>query len=175
MTTLPTPLVLDFIDRQLSYDPTTGIISRGGKSLGAKSSGYINLTLHLDSRYQGCSLTYTTRAHQVAWYLTYGTWAETPIDHIDGNRANNRLNNLRLATTQQNNHNARKRTKRTYTCQYKGVQWRGNTSYRAYITFDGKRYHIGTYPNEVEAALAYNAKATELFGAYAHLNTILPT
>src|ERR1700728_3236303 len=83
----PTSLILDYIDRHLTYDSTSGIICRDGKPTGSKRKfrgGHIKMDLILDTTYEGCSLHYQTYAHQVAWYLTYGEWPIEMIDPIDG-------------------------------------------------------------------------------------------
>ena len=163
----PTKLVLDYIATHLTYDPTTGTISKKyGKSFGTLHGGYMTIQLILDTKYEGCALHYFTRAHQVAWYITYGVWPDMFIDHIDGNKANNRLSNLRLATCSQNTCN-QKKSKRKTTSQYKGVYRRGNR-WGAYC--NNKR--IGSFSTEAEAAIAYNTKAVELYGEYACLNVI---
>lgn len=172
MQTTPTPLVLDYINRKLSYNPDTGIVSKGGKAIGTKSkTGHLQLSLNLDVRYQGCSLIYMTRAHQVAWYLAYGAWPDKWIDHIDGNGLNNRLSNLRLATPLQNSRNQRKQ-KRATTSLYKGVTL-VKSRWRAYIHSGDKVVHLGYHPTQEQAALAYNAKALELYGEFARLNIIV--
>lgn len=175
-TKTPTQLVLDFIDRNITYDPHTGILFKKGKKYGtiAKrgTSSYIQLNMFLDTMYEGCRLSYMVFGHQLAWYLAYKEWPSMFIDHIDGDGTNNKLTNLRLVTSAQNMSNQRKTKKKT-SSQYKGVTRRKN-SYRAYVTFQRKRFNLGSYHSEIEAAKAYNAKATELFGEYARLN-VIPT
>ena len=90
-------------------------------------------------------------------------------DHIDNNRLNNKVNNLRWATHQQNIMNKSKGSKRT-TSIYKGV-WK-ETAWRAGIKYNAKTIHLGSFKTEDEAARAYNAKALELFGEFAKLNEL---
>lgn len=168
----PTPLVLDYIKRCFTYNPDTGIVFRKGKPTGTlRPRGYVMLNIVLDIRYEGCILSLQVYAHQVAWYLTYGEWAEMIIDHIDRDGGNNRLNNLRLATCAQNIHNQSKMNTRKTTSQYKGVSLVGR-KYRAQLHYQDKHIHLGYYHTEAEAALAYNAKASELLGVFACLNTV---
>jgi hypothetical protein len=85
------------------------------------------------------------------------------IDHINGNKLDNRIENLRLCTSRQNNFNRRKME----TSNYKGVSWhRGNKRWRATI----QEHHVGYFHTEIEAARAYDAKAKERFGEFAWLN-----
>lgn len=94
------------------------------------------------------------------------------IDHIDGNPQNNKRNNLRICTPQQNACNKNKTTQAT-TSQYKGVSLCKCTGkYRAYINNCGKRIDLGRYKTEIEAALKYNEHAAVIFGEYANLNVI---
>ena len=95
------------------------------------------------------------------------------VDHIDGNPLNNRLDNLRLCLKQQNEFNTKIRSDNV--SGYKGVSFdKRKHHYRAYITKDGKQYFLGYFSTKEEAAIAYNQKTTELFGAFARLNTVSP-
>lgn len=91
------------------------------------------------------------------------------VDHIDGNRTNNRRDNLRLVTWKQNCYNTR--TNKNNTSGYKGVSYY-HDRWRAYITVDGRQKHLGTFPTKEAAALAYNVAAAEHYGEYAFLNEI---
>ena len=92
------------------------------------------------------------------------------VDHINHNGLDNRKANLRLATAQQNTWNKRKQ-KGNYSSQYKGVHWvKSENKWRSRITCNGKVIFIGRFDDEKAAAMAYDAKAKELFGEYASLN-----
>ena len=93
------------------------------------------------------------------------------VDHIDRDRSNNTLSNLRWVS---NSYNQANRTKSLYkSSQYKGVRWRKDrNTWRVKITKDGIEHYVGNFKNEIEAARAYNAKALELFGEHALLNDI---
>lgn len=94
------------------------------------------------------------------------------IDHINGDALDNRKENLRICTNQENCRNQRK-TKLKRSSKYKGVSYnKNNRNYRAYIKHDGKHVNIGSFLNENDAAEAYNKKAFELFGEFANLNII---
>jgi hypothetical protein len=94
------------------------------------------------------------------------------IDHIDHDGLNNRLSNLRFVTTSQNAMNARKPGGNRSSI-YKGVYWKKDRKkWRAQITFESKRIHLGYFEKESDAALAYNYKAVELFGSNACINNI---
>ena len=93
------------------------------------------------------------------------------VDHIDRNKLNNQITNLRWVTQQQNNMNSTIRAGTS--SQYKGVAYHKTKSkWYAYIRFDRKLLHLGHFANEEDAARAYNAKAIELFGEFANLNPV---
>lgn len=93
------------------------------------------------------------------------------VDHIKGNRLDNRKCNLRLATRQQNLRNSKKRA--GCSSRFKGVCWHNqNNNWRVRIKVDGKEKALGCYSDEIEAAKAYNEAAIKYFGAFANLNEI---
>ena len=94
------------------------------------------------------------------------------VDHINGDKTNNCLSNIRWASHSENGMNARKRSNNTSSI-YKGVYWHKlHQKWGARIKIDRKQIHLGYFHNEKEAARAYNKKALELFGEYACLNDI---
>jgi len=91
------------------------------------------------------------------------------IDHINGNGLDNRRANLRVCTHRQNSQNSRKRE--GCTSRFKGVyRYKDTGKWRAEIKHSGKRIHLGYFVSESLAAKAYDEKAKELFGEFAHLN-----
>jgi hypothetical protein len=89
-------------------------------------------------------------------------------DHINGNRLDNRAANLRDADRSENNGNG---ARKGGASGFKGVSKNGKR-WLAAIGHDYKTIYLGTYATPQEAARAYNAKALELFGVYAKLNTV---
>lgn len=91
------------------------------------------------------------------------------VDHINGDRLDNRRANLRVATQKEN---VRNRTSHAgSTSGYLGVSFdRGKNRWRAQIRPDGQRIHLGWFRDEWEAAEAYNDAAREHFGEFASLN-----
>jgi len=132
---------------------------RAGTTVGAK--GYRTITIKKRRFYE----------HRIAWYMMTG---EDPtgfeIDHINGDKSDNRFSNLRLATSQTNKANCGLNASNS--SGFKGVHARGSR-WIAGITHNRKLIHIGMFKTAEEAARAYDAKAVELFGEYALTNAQL--
>lgn len=91
-------------------------------------------------------------------------------DHINGDKLDNRRENLRSVTRSQNVMNLVKGKKGK---KYKGTQYlKRSGKYNAMICLNGKNQFIGNYDTEEEAALAYNLKAVELFGEFSCINKL---
>lgn len=107
-------------------------------------------------------------AHRLVWAMHFGTAPPEVIDHMDGDGANNRPDNLRAASLAQNMAN-RKKQGAECSSRFKGVH-RSPYGWIAKIGHEGKRIHIGIFASEEDAANAYDREAVRLFGAYAQLN-----
>jgi hypothetical protein len=110
------------------------------------------------------------RSHRVVWAINYGYWPKLFIDHVDGDKTNNRLDNLRLSNDLENQHNQKIRGGGT--SKYKGVSLTLRGNYKAAICKNNKSLHIGCFDTEIEAAIAYDNKAKELFGEFARINGV---
>lgn len=91
------------------------------------------------------------------------------VDHINGNMLDNRKENLRICTPNQNRRN-RSKNKRS-SSNYKGVR-KFRKKWRATINVNKKLIHLGTFNSEIEAAIAYNNAALKYFDNYAKLNKV---
>jgi len=93
------------------------------------------------------------------------------VDHINHDRTDNAITNLRWASKSQNAMNTKKRSNAS--SKYKGVNFHSRDKiWRAYVQIDGKQQYLGHYDNEKQAAARYNEEAVNLFGEYASLNDI---
>lgn len=91
------------------------------------------------------------------------------VDHINGDRLDNRKSNLRLMTIAENT--ARQHKFRGGSSRFKGVAWdKSRNRWKAYIGKDYRKIQLGRFDNEVEAAKAYDAAALGLFGLDAIVN-----
>jgi len=99
---------------------------------------------------------------------------EIDVDHRNGNGLDNRRLNIRISATFENIGSQNSRRVAGKSSRFKGVCLNNDhgtiRGWRAYITKQGKRIHLGHYPTEIEAAKAYDAKAVECFGEFARLN-----
>lgn len=170
MARLPTPEVLREI---LRYEPESGKLywlprridlcknERAMNSFNAQFAGKEAFTADNGDGYLCSHLTgRTLRAHRVAWAIFHGRWPANQIDHINGNRKDNRICNLRETTNAQNQRNRRPR--QGCTSRYKGVGYVPKLEkWQARITDTrGKRVNLGFYKTEEEAHSAY-ARASE--------------
>lgn len=98
----------------------------------------------------------------------------TQVDHINGNRLDNRKDNLRLATNAQNGAN-QKRSSRNKTGA-KGVYFhKQRGKYCAMIGHNGKHRHLGLFPDIAAASAAYDEAARRAFGEFAKTNAAINT
>lgn len=91
------------------------------------------------------------------------------VDHINRDKLDNRVENLRICTQAQNSYNHARQSKN----RYKGVVKKG-ARWNAQIHYDNTTNYIGAYVTEEEAALAYNAEAIKR-GEFAKLNDVIMT
>lgn len=97
------------------------------------------------------------------------TDSKIDVDHKDRNGLNCRKQNLRLCTRSLNNANSIKQ--KNTTSQFKGVSWfKPAKMWRAYIGYGGKRFWLGYFHDEKQAARTYDAAAKKYFGDFARLN-----
>lgn len=104
-------------------------------------------------------------AHRLAWFYVTGKWPTNQIDHINGDRRDNRFENLRLANGSQNNANARLR--KDSSSGFKGVSFhKQRRMWRSTICIDGKQKHLGLFSTPEEGHVAYMQAASQAFGEF---------
>jgi hypothetical protein len=177
----PSPSVL----RQLiDYDPQTGALVWRVRDVSFFTDGKmsaINGMRRWNKRYAGkAALNYKGTqgyfrgaifgrgylAHRVAWAIYSGAWPENEIDHINGDRSDNRIANLRSATRQENGKNCAIGTRNTSGTI--GVRWYNRDRvWVAQVSINGKQKHIGNFKSKDEAIEA-RAKANLECGYHAN-------
>jgi hypothetical protein len=160
------PLTHNRLKELLSYDCDTGVFrwrcNRGGTARAGSVAGNLRdfdgyIQIKIDRRLY--------LAHVLAMLWINGTWPSEDVDHINGIRSDNRLTNLRTATTAQNVFNQGMRSDNK--SGMKGVCWlKKNRKWRAQIQANGRKYHVGLFDSVQDAARAYDAKAVEIFGQF---------
>lgn len=140
-------------------------ISRGSAKAGSLA-GYVTEDNYRRARVDGKYF----YVHIMLWRMEGNSIPDGfMLDHIDGDRQNNVIANLRLATSRENQHN--KFRQKEGTSEYKGVWYDAKKSkWKAAIRLPESRLYIGQFETELEAALAYDEIAREIHGEFAKLN-----
>jgi hypothetical protein len=113
----------------------TGDRVKAGQKAGRVNHGYISIKIN--KREYG--------AHRLAWLYVHGAWPDGDVDHINRDKSDNRIANLRQATRAQNLQNR----------QYAGAYWYSpRKKWRVNIRVDGKRLWIGDYNTHTDALAA---------------------
>ena len=117
----------------------------------SKASGYLRIGI----------LGKCMQFHRVIWAYHYGEWPSGQIDHINHDRADNRIENLRIVTHSENAKNMRKNAKNASGVM--GVSWEKNRSkWQAKITVDRVQRHLGRF-DRFEDAVAARRQAEKEF------------
>jgi hypothetical protein len=153
----------------LDYDPETGQFvwksrSEGsafkrslvGKIAGSKhSSGYVAISIFGQKRL----------AHHLAWAYFYGEWPKQFVDHVNLDKRDNRISNLRMATPKDNSANASLRCDNT--SGYRGVRFEPRRKkWIAVLHHNGKTRQLGSFEKIEDAASAYARGALSAFGDF---------
>ena len=107
------------------------------------------------------------RAHRIIWFLVKGEQPPENLDHINNDKTDNRIENLRVATTAQNAHN--ERTPINNTSGVKGILWDKQTSkWRGQVKANGKKHCAGRHTDIKDAENAVRELREKLHGEYAN-------
>jgi hypothetical protein len=168
MTRKNTAEVRRFAER-FDYDPQSGLLiwkpvlvsSRHEKSwntrFAGKPAGSIDSDGYVTVRIFGRQW----KVHRVAWTLVYGDWPFEELDHINGNKGDNRLANLRPASKKENRQNLP--LQKNNTSGFMGVhRYHSWKRWRARIGTDGEKHNLGFFDSPEEAYQAYLAAKAKL-------------
>ena len=140
------------VRRLFHYDPDTGVFTRlinrhrfkSGDVAGSVSNeGYVCIKIHKT----------TYKAHRLAFLFMSGSFPDNQVDHINGNRADNRWSNLREVSFNGNVHNQRK-AQAPNKSGLLGVS-PNNKRWKATISCNGKYHYLGTFDTPDQAHQAY--------------------
>jgi len=171
---LPSP---DVLRQLLRYEPDTGKLfwrerplsffksEREWKRWNGRYSGRPAFRVNPQGYVSGMIFRQMHRAHRLVWAMCYNEWPSADIDHINGDRSDNRLCNLRVVSRRENalNQCRRKNNKSGQT----GVSQCGNGKWRAYISRGGKPVHLGVY-DTIDQAREARKRAEVLYGYHAN-------
>ena len=157
-------LTIEQLKNALNYDANTGVFiwkTRPSKAVKVgdvagcveKRIGYV--TIGIAKRIY--------KAHRLAWLYAYGEWPKGLIDHINGNKADNRIANLRDVFADGNSQNIRKPNRRNKS-GFMGVIF-FQKKWRASITVSGKTKWLGDYATPEEAHQVYLVAKRKYHGA----------
>lgn len=147
-------LTAEWLRSVLEYNPDTGVFtwlsSHGGVSAGS-IAGNVNSTGYAVVGLKGVKY----RQHRLAWLYVHGHWPAETIDHIDCNRTNNRLSNLRAVSPGINKQNFRTPTAAN-TSGFLGVYWsERRQGFMASVGLHKKGKRRGPYRTAERAYAAY--------------------
>lgn len=162
-TTPANELTAEYLRSILHYDPATGIFTwkvrtanqvKAGDVAGSLD-GHGYLQIKLQSRHY--------QAHRLAWLYVYGEWPKLSIDHINRNRADNRISNLRDVSHKQNLQNTSKYSNNT--SGHPGVSWnKRDSKWQAQIMHNYKHIYLGYFSILEEAIAARKAGELRYWG-----------
>lgn len=170
MATIRKPsIAIDTLRELISYDAATGELlwlPRSARHFQDGKHSAAHIAARWNSSYAGtpalaCPEEYgyghgdifneRYKAHRVAWALHHGEWPDIDIDHENGDPADNRIKNLRLATKVQNSRNQKRSAANK--SGVTGVCWNPRCEkWSAQIKFGGRKYHLGLFRDLNEAA-----------------------
>jgi hypothetical protein len=156
-------MTIEELKTALLYNPDTGEFvwksARPGvvRSIAGykMKNGYVTICLDQKQYY----------AHRLAWLYVNGSWPTLMLDHINGDRADNRIANLRLAN--QTEQNANSKIRKDNSSGIRGVYFAKDIKrWRAQINVRSKWIHLGSFADFEQAKDAYEEAAFRYFGEF---------
>lgn len=140
---------LEELKKLYTYDPERGVLvfnQTKGPMVKGDVAGGVNTRGYVQMRFMGK----IRLAHRLIWLYVTGEWPVGVIDHKDGNKANNKWENLRDASGSTNSRN--RKINKNNMSGYTGVSWNDETSsWRSYICVDGKMKALGSFRHKEDA------------------------
>lgn len=150
------PVTADRVRLLFVYDPDTGIFTRrvkiGHGTFPGQEIGSWDLYGYKTTRIGKKSF----KIHRLAWLYVHGVWPVGDVDHINGNRSDNRIENLRCVSRQINLQNRRNAGSQNKSTGLLGVHLsKGRNRFCAKISVDNKTRYLGVFDSPQEAHAAY--------------------
>ena len=128
----------------LDYDPNTGIFTWKVNIAKNKFAGSIAGNVNNNGYYVITLYRKTYSAHRLAWFYVYGNWPIKDIDHINGNRIDNRIINLRECNQSENQQN--RKINKNNSSGYIGVSYhKKEKKWRSRIKVNNKLINLGSF------------------------------
>ena len=165
-------LTAEVLRQLFSYSPGTGIFTRkvstNNRTKIGEIAGCRRPDGYLCTRLGGKSY----QMHRLAWLYVHGAWPDGQIDHINGDRTDNRISNLRDVSHVENGRN--QKLGATNKSGANGVHWfSSRKKWRAAITVNGKSRHLGYFDTVAEASEARRS-ADEVYGFHQNHGRSVP-
>jgi len=151
----------EYLKSIITYNPDTGIFVRKNgripKYVG--KNGYMQISIQYKKYY----------LHRLAWLYMYGFMPEKEIDHINGNKSDNRICNLREATRTQNRHNTKvsKRNK----SGHKNISLHTTSKLWRVVMYKNGTTVVNKYFKEIDDAIDFSKKMRkEIYGNFARID-----
>ena len=141
------------LEELFDYQPESGLFFRKQKNSRAKAgsiAGHIKDNGYIAINVDGGKY----HAHRLAWIYINGCEPSGDIDHIDGDRTNNRISNLRNVSRSTNLENIKKAKSHNKSTGILGAYPSGN-GFTSKIQVKGKTYHLGSFKTVEQASTAY--------------------
>jgi hypothetical protein len=157
-------LTVERVRELFIYEKETGLLRWAvkrqrisiGKIVGSKSSnGYLKVGIDFKNHF----------VHRIVWMVFHGEIPSNVIDHINGNKSDNRIENLRIASPTLNNVNRHMFKNK---CGLRGIKQSSSGKWQAAIKINRKSKYLGTFPSKEEAYEAYKNAANTIFGEFVH-------
>ena len=149
-------LTLSIAQKLFKYNPTTGILYWRSNRSPTVRCGDIAGTDHCKG-YRSVQVNHNNYlVHRLIWLIIKGVWPKNQIDHIDHDRGNNKIDNLREATQTENQRNGC--IQKNNTSGFVGVYWsKANKKWRAGICLNNKNMCLGYFIEKADAIAAREA------------------
>lgn len=152
---------MNYFER-LNYNPATGVFTWNVSAPGIKAGKKAGcISVHGYEIVKVGRVAY--RANRLAWFIANGRWPDGEVDHINGDRLDNRLENLRVVGRAENSQNKRSAQANNKSSGLLGVTWnKQHMRWQSKIMVNKKMHHVGYFDTPEVAHAAYLDKKRQL-------------